>query len=98
MSDKTLRSGPTGPIAARQATVTIPQIAVGASSTGSGTFVFEGAEVGDNVLFSARGSLGNVSQPQMFIPAADHVELVFATGGAALTIPTQLADITIVKL
>lgn len=97
MAEKVLRAPPTGPIAARRGSVTIPAIAVAASSTGSGTFVFTGVQVGDNVVFNARGSLDNVGAPQVFVPAADHIELVFATGGAALTIPTQLADVAILQ-
>lgn len=97
MAEQVLRSPPTGPIAARRGAVTIPQIAVAASSTGSGTFVFTGVEVGDNVVLNLRASAGNVNAPQVFVPAADHVELVFATGGAALTIPTQTADVAILE-
>jgi hypothetical protein len=95
MAENVLRAPPTGPIAARRGSVTIPQIAVAASSTGSGTFVFTGAQVGDNVMVNLRASAGNVSAPQAFVPAADHIELVFATGGAALTIATQTADVAI---
>lgn len=89
------RNPGSGDIVVRKDEATIPAIAVAASSTGSGTVPFEGAKVGDNVMFSARASLGNVSSPQAFVSAANVITLIFATGGAALTIPTQLVDISV---
>lgn len=98
MSDENiLRGAPTGPIVSTRGQVVIPQIAVAASSTGSGSFTFEGAEVGDNVLCQPRASLGNVSGGQAFVASADHITLIFNTGGAALTIPTQTFDVTLFK-
>lgn len=97
MSDGILRNAPTGEIVSTRGSVVIPQIAVAASSTGSGSFTFEGAEVGDNVICQPRASLGNVSAPQAFVASADHITLIFATGGAALTIPTQTFDVTCLK-
>jgi hypothetical protein len=96
MSTAILRSSPDGLIAARRGTIVLPaQIAVAASSTGSGTFAFAGAEVGDNVVVNARASLGNVSGPQSFVESEGVIRLIFATGGAALTIATQSFDVTI---
>lgn len=96
MAEGILRSAPTGAIAARRGRVVLPAaIAVAASSTGAGTFAFEGVEVGDNVIVNALASLGNVNAPQVFVAEADTVHLVFATGGAALTIPTQSFDVTV---
>lgn len=90
MSEGILRAAPTGPIVGRRGTVVLPaQIAVAASSTGSGTFAFEGVEPGDNVSVTFRNGLGNVGGPTVFVAENDVVHLVFATGGAALTIPTQ---------
>lgn len=97
MAENVLRAPPTGPIAARRGTITLPQIAVAASSTGSGTFVFTGAQVGDNVIFNPRANLGNVGGAQVSVPAADHVQVIFNTGGAALTIPTQLCDVALLQ-
>jgi hypothetical protein len=94
MTEGILRTAPSGAISARRGRVTLPaQIAVAASSTGSGTFAFDGVEVGDNVQVNFLASLGNVSAPQVFVAEADHVHLVFATGGAALTIATQSFDV-----
>jgi hypothetical protein len=95
MGEGILRGAPSGAISARRGVVLAPQITVAASSTGSGTFAFEGVEVGDNVIVNARASLGNVSAPQVFVPATDHIELVFSTGGAALTVAQQSFDVTI---
>ena len=95
MNESILRGPPMGPIVSRRGQITIPQIAVAASSTGQGTFTFAGAEVGDNVLVQLRASGGNVGAPQAFVASADHITLIYATGGAALTIPTQAADVTL---
>jgi hypothetical protein len=94
MGEGVLRNPPTGAIVGRRGVCVLPaQIAVAASSTGSGTFSFEGVEVGDNVNVNFRGALGNVGAPLVFVAEADHIHLVFATGGAALTIPTQSFDV-----
>lgn len=90
-----LKNAPSGQIVGKRGRVVIPQIAVGASSTGSGSFTFDGAVVGDNVLVNARASLGNVSAPQAFVSGANTITLLFATGGAALTIATQTFDVEV---
>ncbi len=94
MPEGVLRNPPTGPIAARRGRAVLSEVHVGASSTGSGTFAFSGAEVGDNVLAQSRASLGNVSAPQGFVSAPNVVTLIFATGGAALTISPTTAPTT----
>lgn len=94
MSDGILRASQSGEVVGLRGTVVIPQIAVAASSTGSGSFTFDGAVVGDNVQINARSSLGNVSAPQAFVASADHITLIFATGGAALTISPTTAPIS----
>ena len=95
MSEGIGRNPPSGEIVVRKGTVIIPAINVGASSSGSGSFTFDGAVVGDMVVVNPRASLGNVSGPQAFVSSADHITLIFATGGAALTIPTQTFDVTL---
>lgn len=95
MSEGIGRSPPSGEIVVRKLAVVIPAIAVAASSTGSGTIAFEGAVANQSVQVNARVSLGNVSAPQSFVSAADVITLIFATGGAALTIPTQTVDVAV---
>ncbi len=95
MSEGIGRNPPSGEVVVRKGTVVIPAINVAASSTGSGSFTFEGAVVGDMVSAQGRVSLGNVSAPQAFVSSANHITLIFATGGAALTIPTQTFDVTL---
>ena len=101
MSDGILRASQAGEIVGIRGTVAIPQIAVAASSSGSGSFTFGGAVVGDNVVLNPRSSLGNVSGAQAFVSSADHITLIYATGGAALTVsPTTApisADVSLLK-
>jgi hypothetical protein len=97
MSEGILRSAPTGEIVGLRGVVVMPQIAVAASSTGSGSFTFDGVDLGDSIRVNARVSLGNVSAPQIFRSAANTINLVFATGGAALTIPSQSIDVEVDK-
>jgi hypothetical protein len=94
MSEGILRTAASGEIVGLRGVVTIPQIAVAASSTGSGSFTFSGAEVGDSVTVNARAALGNVNAPQAFVASADHITLIFATGGAALTVSPTTAPIS----
>ncbi len=95
MSEGIGRSSPSGEIVVRKLAVTIPAIAVGASSTGLGTIAFAGAATGQPVTVSPRASLGNVGAPQAFVSAEGVVSLIFATGGAALTIATQVFDVAV---
>ena len=89
------RSAPSGEIVVKKLAVTIPAIAVAASSTGSGTIAFEGAVPHDNVIANPRASLGNVGGAQAFVSAANVITLIYSTGGAALTIPTQVFDVAV---
>lgn len=90
-----LRNASSGAVVGKRGRVVIPQIAVAASSTGSGSFTFDGVAVGDNITVNARASLGNVSAPQAFCPSANRIDLIFATGGAALTIAAQTFDVQV---
>lgn len=89
------RSGASGEIVVKKLAVTIPAIAVAASSTGLGTIAFEGAVAHDSVVVNPRASLGNVGGAQAFVSAAGVISLIYNTGGAALTIPTQVFDVAV---
>jgi len=97
MSEGILKNSPSGEVVGLRGVVVMPQIAVAASSTGSGSFTFDGVDLGDSIRINARVSMGNVGGPQIFRSAANTINLVFATGGAALTIPSQSIDVEVDK-